>query len=85
MKRTTIEQTNCNNMRQQQTQHLKATLQIKNKKNAPARKNSFAYAHCTHLPLPAITQSQPEGKVKRVQSPTLYFTVSIKEHIFLYI
>jgi hypothetical protein len=48
-------------------------LQKKNKKNAPARKNSIAYAHCTHLPLPAITQSQPEGKVKRVQSATLCF------------
>ena len=85
MKRTTIGQTNCSNMRQQQTQHLRATLQKKNKKNAPARKNSIAYTHCTHLPLPAITQSQPEGKVKRVQSPTLCFAVYIKEHIFLYI
>jgi hypothetical protein len=43
------------------------------KKNATARKNSFANAHCTHLPLPANSQNQPKGKVKRVQWPTLYF------------
>ena len=85
MKRTTIEQSNCNNMQQQQTQHLKATLQKKNKKNAPARKNYIAYAHCTYLPLPAITQSQPEGKVKRVQSATLCFADSQKEYILTYI
>ena len=41
------------------------------KKMPPHEKNSIATAHCTHLPLPAIAQIQPEGKVKRVQSPKL--------------
>ena len=40
------------------------TLQKKNKKNATAQKNSIANAHCTHLPLPSIAQSNPKAKSK---------------------
>jgi len=42
------------------------------KKSHPSKK-FYANAHCTHLSLPANAQCQPKGKVKRVQSPTLYY------------
>jgi hypothetical protein len=61
-----------------------ATAQKKIKKIATARKNSNANAHCTHLPLPAQRTSQPKGKVKRVQSPTLLKPVST-DNFFPYI
>jgi len=32
--------------------------------------NFIASAHCTHLPLLAVTQAKSKSKVKRVQSPT---------------
>jgi hypothetical protein len=71
-------------MGQQTTSLLIAPLQ-KKQRNTSVRKNSFATAHCTNLPLPPNTRSQPEGKGKIVQSPTLYFAESIKEHVFRYI
>ena len=56
---------------QQLTLLLRADPSEKKQKNCLRTKKFYAYAHCTHLPLPATARSQPKGKVKRVQSPTL--------------
>ena len=50
----------------------------KTKKNATARKNSNATAHCTHLPLPANTQANPKAKSKECnrQRFTKYINVN---------
>jgi hypothetical protein len=46
-------------------------MQEKKQKKMPAHKKIHCHPNCTHLPLPANAKTQPKGKVKRVQLPTL--------------
>jgi hypothetical protein len=68
---------------QQPARLLTANAGKKTKKNATARKNSNATAHCTHLPLLAHTQAPPKAKSKEcnrqrfISSFIEYFPFSI--------
>ena len=83
IKRKDMKRTFLNNMGQRTTLLTMATAEKKTKKNAPARKNSIANAHCTHLPLPANPQANPKAKSK-VCNFQRFITLSVTNEITVY-
>jgi hypothetical protein len=60
-----------------------ATLQKKNKKKCHRTKKFYAYAPCTHLPLPSNTQANPKAKSKECNRHRFEKGNRIKIEIFV--